>query len=225
MAQEMTGETDLVLTRLAERHGTLFSEQLGLDLTRNTPSVLFRWLCAALLMSARISHETAIEAARALTDAGWTTADRMAGSSWEHRVEVLDRAGYARFDESTARMLGETARLAVEAYDGDLRELRAVSGRDPQAERAALKAFKGIGDVGADIFFREMQMVWLEHFPFLDKTARSAAKRLGVPEKAETLAEWAGREGYPRLVAGLVRAELNGIDRSRLLDTAEKTAS
>ena len=145
--------------RLIDRHGTPFSAELDLDLTRNTPSVLFRWLCAALLMSARISHDAAMKAARALTDAGWTTAEHMAEASWEERVEVLNTSGYARFDESTARMLGETARLLLEDYDGDLRKLRAASDRDPDREREALKACKGIGDVGADIFFRDLQTV------------------------------------------------------------------
>ncbi|SDC03409.1 hypothetical protein [Ruegeria marina] len=221
----MTTETDLVLDRLLDRHGTLFSEELGLDLARNSPSVLFQWLCGALVMSARISHEIAIEAARALSDAGWTTADRMAQSSWDDRVEVLNRAGYARIDARTARMLGETAERAQDEYEGDLRKLREASGRDPEVERAALRAFKGVGDVGADIFFREMQMVWSEHYPFLDRMARNAAKRLGVPETPDTLAEWAGRESYPHLVTGLVRAELKGIDRSRLLETGEGAAS
>ena len=52
-------------------------------------------------MSARISHDAAMKAARALTDAGWTTAEHMAEASWEERVEVLNTSGYARFDEST----------------------------------------------------------------------------------------------------------------------------
>lgn len=221
----MPTETDIVLEQLIEDHGTLFSQEIDLDLSQNSPSVLFQWLCAALLMSARISHKAAIDAARALGEAGWTTAEDMDHSSWEDRVEVLNRAGYGRFDESTASMLGEAAQRALEEYDGDLRKLRAASGRDPEDQRAAIKAFKGIGDVGADIFFREMQTVWTEHYPFLDKTAKSAARRLGAPESAEELAEWAGHDTYPRLVAGLVRAELNGIDRSRLLDSAEREPS
>lgn len=218
----MTTETDLVLARLVERHGTLFSEELGLDLTQNTPSVLFRWLCAALLMSARISHETATAAARALSDAGWTTAERMAESKWEDRVRVLNGSGYARYDESTARMIGDTARRLQDDYDGDLRKLRAASENDPEGQRAALKAFKGIGDIGADIFFRELQTVWPEHYPRLDGKARGAARRLGLPDKAGRLAERVGRERFARLVTALVRADLADIDRSDILEEAEE---
>lgn len=217
-------QTDRLLDRLIDRHGTPFSAELGLDLTRNTPSVLFRWLCAALLMSARISHDAAMKAARALSEAGWTTAEHMAAASWEDRVEVLNTSGYARYDESTARMLGETASLLLEDYDGDLRKLRAASDRDPDREREALKACKGIGDVGADIFFRDLQTVWSEQYPLMDDTARSAAQRLQLPDTAEALAERVGRARFVPVVTALVRAELDGIERADLLAAAESEA-
>ena len=217
----MDQETRQVLERLLQRHGTTFSAELGIDLAEETPSALFRWLCAALLMSARISREAALSAARALTEAGWTTAERMAESAWEDRVAVLNRAGYARYDESTARMLGDTAERLLEAHGGDLRELRAAAGRDPAEERRRLKDFKGIGDVGADIFLRDLQTVWEEHFPLLDARARAGAARLGLPEDAETLADWSGRESFPALVTALLRAELDDLAREDLLGGAE----
>lgn len=214
----MTTDSKPVLRRLLERHGTLFSQEIGLDLQRNTPSVLFRWLCTVLLMSARISHDKAISAAKALNDAGWTTAEHMAGSKWEDRVRVLNRAGYARFDESTARMLGDTAALLQDEFGGDLRKLRAAVDEDPDQERKQLKRFKGIGDVGADIFFRELQTIWPEHYPLLDKKSRAGAKRMGLPETTEGLAELVSREDFPHLVTALTRADLAGIDRKQLLD-------
>lgn len=220
-----TTETDLILDRLVERHGHPFSEELGVDLGHDTPSALFRWLCAALLMSARMSHNIALEAARALSDAGLTTAQAMAESRWEDRVEILDASGYARFDESAARMLGDAAQLVCDDYDGDLRNLRAASDRDPGRERALFKRVKGIGDVGADIFFRELQAVWSEHYPVMDELARKAATRLGVPDTAETLADRVGRDRFVPILAALVRAELGGIDRADLLNRSDRGGS
>lgn len=214
----MTTEAETIIDRLLERYGTLFSAELDIDVQKNTPSVLFRWLCAALLMSARISHDKAIAAARALDDAGWTTAEKMAESRWEDRVRVLNRAGYARYDESTARMLGDTAELLLDAYRGDLRELRDAAGKDPEQQRERLKSFKGIGDVGADVFFRDIQTVWSEHYPFLDDKARSAARRLGLPDTADALAEEVGRARFARLATALVRADLDGVGERDLLD-------
>jgi hypothetical protein len=154
--------TDGVVSALLDRHGRTFAEELGVDVASGTPSPLFRLLCASLLMSARISAGIATAAARALADSGWTTAERLAESSWEDRARVLNQAGYARYDERTSTMLGETATLVLDRYGGDLRRLREDAGCDPAEERRRVKECKGIGDVGADIFFREVQAAWPE---------------------------------------------------------------
>ncbi len=200
-------KTDVVAA-LLERHGRTFAEEIGIDLSRNTPSPLFRWLCASILFSARIGAKQAISAARALTDTGWTTAEKMAASSWEERTRVLNRSGYARYDESTSRMLGDVAVIMRDRYQGDLRRLREQAGEAPDEERRLLKDFKGIGDVGADIFMREVQVVWPELYPFSDKKAIAAAKRLGLADDAASLAQLVDREDYPRLLAALVRTDL-----------------
>ncbi|MGH8503572.1 MAG: hypothetical protein ACREVE_14085 [Gammaproteobacteria bacterium] len=137
-----------LLAALLQRHAQTFAQELGFDLTKNTPSTLFRLLCFALLASARISHDIAIQAARALARQKWNTAHRMAESTWRQRTDTLNRAGYARYDESTARMLGDTAQHLLDEYRGDLRNLREAANRDAAAERRLLKAFKGVGDCG-----------------------------------------------------------------------------
>ncbi len=199
---------DRVVQVLLERHGRTFAEELGIDLTANTPEVLFRWLCAALLLSARIRVANAMRAARALADRGWTTAQNMAAASWEERTRVLNQSGYARYDESAARMLGATADLVLAEYGGDLRKLRAAAGHDPARERALLKACKGVGEVGVDIYFRELQIVWQELYPFADRKARRTAAQLALPPDAEGLAELVPREELPRLIAALIRVAL-----------------
>jgi endonuclease III len=188
-------------------HGRTFADELSLHVERNTPSALFGLLCAAMLMSARIGHGISLEASRALTRR-WPTARRLEASTWDERVELLHRAGYTRYQERTATMLGETAETALERYRGDLRRLRDEAGRDPKAERRLLKGFKGIGDVGADIFLREVQVAWDEVFPFADRRAGEAAGRLGLPRDAGALADLTSRKDFPRLVDGLVRTGL-----------------
>lgn len=204
----MAATDKAIVDALLDRYGTTYSEELGIDLAKNTPSVLFRWLCASILMSARISSENAKQAAKALADKGWTTAEHMAESMWDERVEVLNGNGYARFDESTSRMLGEDAEMLLEEYGGDLRNLREKAARDPDEERKLLTAFKGIGDVGAAIFCREAQIAWGELHPFADKKALSSAKKLGLPDDAERLAKLVSPADFPRLAAALVRCDL-----------------
>src|SRR5439155_646964 len=78
-------------------------------------------LCASLLYSARISAELARRAARALIEEGWTSPQKKAGASGADRAQVLNRAGYARYDERTSTMLADTAELLLREYKGDLR--------------------------------------------------------------------------------------------------------
>jgi hypothetical protein len=197
-----------IVDALLERHGRTYGEELGIDLAKGTPSILFRWLCASILLSARISAEAAMSAARALADQGWTTAQKMAASTWEQRTRTLNGAGYARYDESTSRMLGDTAGMLLEKYGGDLRKLREAASRDPAAERRLLKECKGLGDVGVDIFFREAQVVWDELYPFAGRRDLDAAARLGLGKDVAALAKHVSRQDFPRLTAALVRGGL-----------------
>jgi hypothetical protein len=197
-----------VVDALLERHGRTYASEIGVDPSRNTPSPLFRWLCCSILLSARISADIAVEAARALGKQGWTTPRKMAGSTWEARARTLNEAGYARYDERTSSMLGDTSSMLLEKYGGDLRKLRETAGHDPGKERQLLKECKGLGDVGIDIFFREMQTAWQELYPFADRRTLQAAGRLGLPEDAKSLARLVPREGFPRLTAALVRVGL-----------------
>jgi len=197
-----------IVDALLKDHGTTFCAELAIDIEKNTPAPLFMWLCTSMLLSARIRSDIAVAAAHALFRNGWTTPEKMADSRWEDRTRTLNGAGYARYDESTARMLKDTTSLLLEEYRGDLRVLRDAADYDVAEERRRLEEFKGIGDVGADIFFREAQVVWDELYPFADKKALKAAGRLGLPETAEGLAKLVSRRKFPTLLAALVRTDL-----------------
>ena len=211
-----------VVAALLERHGATYAREAGIPLGSDAgPSALWRLLCLSLLLSARISADLAVRGARALADEGWTSAQKLADSTWERRAKVLNEAGYARYDERTATMLGETAELVGERYRGDLRRLRSEADRDPARERELLKECKGIGDVGVDIFFREVQGDWQELHPYLDDRAVRSAGKLGLPEDSKRLAKLAGDSAAEttRLAAALVRAELAG-DHDEIRDGA-----
>lgn len=199
----MTAARDLL-----EAHGRTFCRELGIRLERNTPSPLFRWLTACILYTAPIQHDLATRGARALAAAGYTTAKAMAAAPWEARTRVLNENGYARYDERTATILGDASTHLVDAYRGDLRRLRAASGEDPGEMRKRLKAMKGVGDVAVDIFFREVQAVWPEVYPFADTMTLKAARRHKLGNDAEALARHVSAADFPRLLAALTRDEL-----------------
>lgn len=210
MSMAGTSEKTAIVERLLRRTDKTFAEEMGLDLSKNTPMPLFLWLVAANLFSARISADQALRAAKALKDAGLTTADHMAEATWNERVVILNRNGYARFDEKTSGFLQDVADHCRDAYGGDLRKLREAAGRDSAEERKLLKQFKGIGETGADIFFREVQVAWDELYPFADKRALQAAEALGLGDDAETLAGLVAKADFPRLLTALLRADLDG---------------
>jgi hypothetical protein len=132
----------------------------------------------------------------------------MAKTTWEQRVQVLDRAHYVRYDYSTATYLGDTTNLLLQKYKGDLRNLREAAERQPDRERQLLKEFKGIGDVGCDIFFREAQAVWDELYPFADRRALKAAQTLGLGSTPAELAKLIRRDEFVRLVGALARCDI-----------------
>ncbi|MGH3355681.1 MAG: endonuclease [Nocardioidaceae bacterium] len=193
-----------IARRLVETHGTTFAEQAGIRLT-DKPSPLWRLLVLSLLLSARISSDIAVAAARELSTSGYRTPKAMREVTWQQRVDALGRGHYRRYDERTATMLGEVAGMMRERYHDDLRRLRAEASDADEIGRL-LQQFKGIGPTGAAIFCREAQGVWTELAPFVDDLAGRGADRLGLPRSPDRLAGLVPRSDLPRLVAGCVRA-------------------
>lgn len=197
-----------LVTALLERHGRTFALELGVDLQRNTPSPLFRLLCLSLLTSAPVQADIAMKATKALGEAGWTTPKKLRDSSWQARVTTLNQSGYARVDEKTATQIAELNDTLLSEYNGDLRKLRDRANGDMKKAHKALKSFKGIGDVGASIFLREVQVVWTEFYPYADKASLKAAKKLDLPDTAKALAALVDQRRFTELIAALVRMQL-----------------
>ncbi len=198
---------DLV-RRLLNRYGTTFAEEAGIRLA-DRPAPLYQLLVLTTLLSARISAGVAVAAARALFEAGYRTPDAMVRASWQQRVDALGRGHYRRYDERTATELGDEARLCLDRWRGDLRRLRAEADGQLRALRAFLVEFSGIGPTGADIFAREVQAVWPEYRPYLDRKVTAGAAKVGLPAKPDSLTGLVGAGDLPRLASALVRVALD----------------
>ncbi|HLS26251.1 MAG TPA: endonuclease [Beutenbergiaceae bacterium] len=192
---------------LLDRHGTTYAADAGITL-RNKPAALYQLLVLSMLLSARISADIAVRAARALFDAGFTTAEKMSDATWQQRVDALGEGGYRRYDERTSTMLGEGAALLQEHWRGDLRRMR-DDAESTQDIRAGLQQFPGIGPTGADIFCREVQGIWPELAPYLDTKTLDGAERLGLPTTPGRLARLVSDDDLPALAAACVRAALS----------------
>jgi hypothetical protein len=199
--------TSKVRELLAE-YGTTYATEAGIRLA-DKPAPLFQLLVLSTLLSARIRGDIAVAAARELFAAGWRTPRAMRGSTWQQRVDALGRGHYVRYDESTARSLGETAERTLDVYKGDLRRMADAAGHEPVRLRGLLTEFPRIGPTGAEIFCREAQAVWSWLRPYFDKRARSVATKLGLPADPEKLGREVPAREHARLAAALIRRSLD----------------
>lgn len=192
-----------LVRRLLERAGTTYAQQAGIRVA-DTPMPLFQLLVLSMLAAKPIHADTAAAAARELWSAGLRTPDAVLGATRSTMIEAFGRAGYARYDESSATRLTGMALMLRADYRGDLRVLaRRADGRTAEAARL-LKRFKGIGDTGAGIFLREVQDVWTWVRPYFDQRARGAARELGLPDDPDRLGALAPGANAP-LAAALER--------------------
>jgi hypothetical protein len=206
--EPVTGYDGLV-GELLDRYGRTYSEEAGIRLA-DKPSPLYQLHVLSTLLSARVSADVAVAAARELFAAGYRTPAAMTAASWQDRVDALGRGHYRRYDERTATMLGDAAAKLAGEWHGDLRRLREQAEGDAGRIGDLLTGFPGIGPVGVSIFLREVQEAWPSVSPYADARVVAGADRVGLPADRDELAGVLADSGHPaRLAAALVRVSLS----------------
>ncbi|MEU4340052.1 endonuclease [Nocardia sp. NPDC023852] len=196
-----------VVHALLDRAGKRYAVEAGIKLD-DKPAPLFQLLMLAVLLSARISADIAVAAARELIHSGYRTPRRVADADWQDLVDALGRAHYRRYDESTATKLHASAAHVLDRYHGDLRKLGEEARNEPKRAAELLREFQGIGPTGSDIFLREVQDIWTWVRPYFDERALRGAKRVRLPDDPGRLADLA-RDHAADLAAALVRVTLD----------------
>jgi endonuclease III len=205
----MAGRPELIVKQLLDRHGRTYADEAGIRLA-DRPGPLYQLLVLVTLLSAQVSADIAIAAARELYRAGYRTAKAMSEAGWQDRVDALGRGHYRRHDERTATMLGDSADLLSSRWRGDLRRLRDEAGAGAAKIASLLTEFPGVGPTGASIFLREIQDLWPTVAPYVDAPMTRGAHRVRLPSSREALAELVSGSGQPaRLAAALVRVSLS----------------
>ncbi len=212
--QSGVDEPKRVSRRLLEAAGTTYAEEAGITM-KDEPKPLFQLLVLCMLASKPIHASIAVSAAREVFNAGLRTPEAVLESDRQTMIDAFGRASYARYDESSATRLTEMAQRVRDDFAGDLRGLAGRSDHDVAAAKRMLKAFKGIGDTGADIYLREVQDVWPWVQPYYDDRATAAAQQLGLPTDPDKLAALA-QHSNARLAAALIRASLDDDVRRRV---------
>jgi len=115
---------------------------------------VFRWLLASFLMGKRIRATVAVQAYRTLVDQqGLDTPIKLAQTSHSTLVKLLGQAGYARYDESTARRLHDLGNKVEVELVAQLEALQ--EGSDAEGFKRWLLSLEGVGPKTVEIFMRE----------------------------------------------------------------------
>jgi endonuclease III len=129
------------------------AEDLGID-TRQAHG-LYQWLLASFLIGKRIRASVAVQAYRTLVDShGLATPGKLAACSHRELVRLLGQAGYARYDESTARRLRVLGARLEKGLEAQLEALR-QGVQDVAGFEQWLLGFEGVGPKTLEIFMRE----------------------------------------------------------------------
>jgi endonuclease III len=160
--------------------GGRFSRDLGIDLGEADPAEIFRWFLASKLMGARISTRNALRTYKEFERRGVVSPEKIREIGWDGLVKILDAGGYTRYDFSTATKLLAITDDLTRRYAGDLNILHDRA-RDSQDLADRIQGLgKGIGEVTANIFLRELRTVWTKARPDLSPLVLLAAGNLGL---------------------------------------------
>ncbi|KAI9376411.1 COPI associated protein-domain-containing protein [Aspergillus egyptiacus] len=159
----------------APLEGTAIEEKA---LTGSADTIL-AMLMEAMLKSRPIQHDLTDRAIQKLIEVGYHDIEKLGNASWEERAMVLKDGGYNRYREQGSTNLGELVSLVNEKYDGDLNNLVKKADYDRRKTRELVKEVKGLGDLGVDLFFNNVQSVWPSIAPFIDSRSMQTARDAG----------------------------------------------
>ena len=157
------------------RYGRLFSEELGIDVSRHP----FQWLIASVLFGMRINTTIAKNTFLAYKRNGLVMPRSILQAGWRKLVSVHGEGGYVRYDGMTADYMLEICKKLVDDYGGRVEKLDDLSNSPRDLEKRLLE-FKGIGPVTASIFLRELRGIWKNADPFPTSIEVLAARKLGI---------------------------------------------
>jgi len=165
-------------TGLVRELGGRFADELGIRVTSGNSREIFKWFLAATLFGARISEALAKRTYQEFARERLLSPKSLLHRGWDGLVEVLDRGGYARYDFKTATKLLELTTALLNRYAGDLNQLHACATDSADLSQKLKSLAKGIGDVTANIFLRELRGVWQKAEPLPSKLVLAAAQEL-----------------------------------------------
>ncbi|MFC0037441.1 endonuclease [Actinomadura rayongensis] len=182
----MDPRTKQTVRALLDRYPSGYAtEEAGFTVT-DSPTGIFRLLCLGILADDSTPSEGAMAGMRAMLRRGFDAVAPLAEADEREVGDALARAGHPD-PEYGARNLCAAARLVRDRWNGDVNAIHREDGGDARKLDALLGEIPGMDEAGRAVFLREAQIFWPEAGPFLDAHAARAARRLGLPDRADTL--------------------------------------
>ncbi|KAH0279107.1 hypothetical protein KCU91_g1979, partial [Aureobasidium melanogenum] len=173
-------------------------ESQGADFKTYSSTALsaFEELICAVVLSRPISHKLGLRAIRTILNSpySFTTPSAIISAGKERRHQALNDAKTQHKDK-TAEQIGLVADVVAHKFskndtDTSLDKLREQASKGWDMERDLLQEnIKGLGKTGLDIFFRRVQWLWPEAYPFVDEKSSRGIEKLGLPKHPDELAK------------------------------------
>jgi hypothetical protein len=208
-----------VIKSLMKEYPGRFSAELGINLSSGRSPEIFKWFLASVLFGARISESIVEKTFHEFSTRSVVSPESILHTGWDGLVAILDAGGYVRYDFKTATKLLDLCWSLTENYRADLANLHDAAAGPKDLEQRLKALSKGIGDVTANIFLREMRGVWSKADPLpSDLVLLAARDRRIVPKSVKDRAKalpllieaWdksgMKKKDFPDFEAALVRA-------------------
>jgi endonuclease III len=163
---------------LLKKLGQKFSSSLNINLSSADSEEVFKWFLASILFGARISETIVINTYKQFEREGVLSAQKILDTGWDGLVRILDNGGYVRYDFKTATKLLEVMGKLKELYHGDLNKLHEQAKDSLDLEDRLKNLGKGIGEVTANIFLRELRGIWQKADPLPSDLVILSARNL-----------------------------------------------
>lgn len=177
--------------------------------TDGSPLNPFEELMAAVILSRPISHSLGHRSIRTVLNDpySFSSAKAIKDAGKDKCIEAM-YAAHTQHKDKTAIELFGLANVILDEFSGSsdkdgssLAGIRKAADNDADREHDLIKEkVKGVGKTALDIFFRRVQWLWDEGFPFIDGRTQDAVRELGLPTDADDLVKlidehWSGLKG------------------------------
>ena len=147
------------------KRSKLYSEELNIDLKRNSDKEFFKWFLASILFGARISETIAKNTYRTFEKYNLLEPKKILSAGWDFLVNpIMREGGYVRYDGKKSTQILRNCQTLIKEYKGSLKILHKEAKNSDDLEDKLID-FYGIGPVTANIFLRELRPFWRKSNP------------------------------------------------------------